>query len=65
LVLVAARAVADQRPVHPGLGGALHLDLYIGEKNMVNFIRNNPMYLTLMNTKIACFSRQALPCALN
>jgi hypothetical protein len=37
----------------PGLGGALHLDLYIGEENMVNFTNKSPMYLTLMNTKIA------------
>ena len=37
----------------PGLGGAMHLDLYIGEEDQVNFTRNSPMYLTLMNTKIA------------
>jgi hypothetical protein len=36
----------------PGLGGALHLDLYIGEEDRVNFTNQSPMYLTLMNTKI-------------
>jgi hypothetical protein len=36
----------------PGLGGALHLDLYIGEEDRVNFTNQSPMYTTLMNTKI-------------
>lgn len=37
----------------PGLGGALHLDLYIGEEDRFNFTNQSPMYTTLMNTKIA------------
>lgn len=36
----------------PGLGGALHLDLYIGEEDRVNFTNQSPLYTTLMNTKI-------------
>ena len=36
----------------PGLGGALHLDVYIGEEDRVNFT-NSAMYTTLANVKIA------------
>ncbi|MDO8776710.1 MAG: hypothetical protein Q7K57_49975 [Burkholderiaceae bacterium] len=36
----------------PGLGGALHLDLYIGEEDRANFT-SSPMYTTLANVKIA------------
>ena len=36
----------------PGLGGALHLDVYIGEEDRVNFT-NSAMYTTLVNVKIA------------
>jgi hypothetical protein len=36
----------------PGLGGALHLDLYIGEEDRTNFTNMSPLYTTLMNTKI-------------
>ena len=35
----------------PGLGGALHLDVYIGEEDRVNFT-NSAMYTTLANVKI-------------
>ena len=38
----------------PGLGGALHLDVYIGEEDRVNFT-NSAMYTTLANVKIARF----------
>lgn len=37
----------------PGLGGELHLDLYIGEEDRFNFTTQSPLYTTLMNTKIA------------
>ena len=37
----------------PGLGGALHLDLYIGEEDRLNFTNTSPLYTTLMNTQIA------------
>ena len=50
-LLAAQWLVNDQ--FTPGLGGALHLDLYIGEEDQVNFTKVSPMYLTLMNTKIA------------
>ena len=50
-LLAAQWRVNDQ--FTPGLGGALHLDLYIGEEDQVNFTKVSPMYLTLMNTKIA------------
>ena len=36
----------------PGLGGALHLDVYIGEEDRVNFT-NSAMYTTLSNVKIS------------
>ena len=36
----------------PGLGGALHLDVYIGEEDRVNFTNTSPLYTTLINTKI-------------
>ena len=39
----------------PGFGGALHLDLYIGEEDRVNFTNMSPLYTTLMNTKIMKF----------
>lgn len=35
----------------PGLGGALHLDVYIGEEDRVNFT-NSAVYTTLANVKI-------------
>lgn len=37
----------------PGLGGALHLDVYIGEEDRVNFTHTSPMYTTLSNVKIS------------
>ena len=36
----------------PGLGGALHLDLYIGEEDRAKFTSSS-LYTTLANTKIA------------
>lgn len=36
----------------PGLGGALHLDLYIGEEDRANFT-SSPLYTTLANVKMA------------
>jgi len=35
----------------PGLGGAGHLDLYIGEENQVNFM-SGPRYITMSNATI-------------
>jgi hypothetical protein len=37
----------------PGLGGALHLDVYIGEEDRVNFTNTSPLYTTLSNVKIS------------
>jgi hypothetical protein len=37
----------------PGLGGALHLDVYIGEEDRVNFTNTSPLFTTLANVKIA------------
>ncbi len=36
----------------PGLGGARHLDLYLGEEDRVNFTSSN-LYITLAKVKIA------------
>ena len=37
----------------PGFGGALHLDVYIGEEDRVNFTNTSPLYTTLSNVKIS------------
>jgi hypothetical protein len=49
-LLAAQWLVNDQ--FTPGLGGALHLDLYIGEEDRVNFT-SSPLYTTLANVKMA------------
>ncbi|MDO8776711.1 MAG: hypothetical protein Q7K57_49980 [Burkholderiaceae bacterium] len=49
-LLAAQWLVNDQ--FTPGLGGELHLDLYIGEEDRFNFTNQSPLYTTLMNTKI-------------
>ena len=36
----------------PGLGGAHHIDLYIGEEDRANFTETNPLYTTLVNASI-------------
>jgi hypothetical protein len=52
-LLAAQWLVNDQ--FTPGLGGELHLDLYIGEEDRFNFTNQSPLYTTLMNTKIMKF----------
>lgn len=49
-LLAATWLINDQ--FTPGLGGALHLDLYIGEEDRVNFTSSS-LYTTLSNVKIA------------
>jgi hypothetical protein len=49
-LLAATWLINDQ--FTPGLGGALHLDVYIGEEDRVNFT-NSAMYTTLSNVKIS------------
>ncbi len=37
----------------PGLGGARHIDLYIGEEDRAGFTDNSPLYLTAVGARIA------------
>jgi hypothetical protein len=37
----------------PGLGGANHLDLHIGEEDRANFTETSPRYTTLVNVRIS------------
>ena len=50
-LLAATWLINDQ--FTPGLGGALHLDVYIGEEDRVNFTNASPLYTTLSNVKIS------------
>ena len=50
-LLAATWLINDQ--FTPGLGGALHLDVYIGEEDRVNFTNTSPLYTTLSNVKIS------------
>lgn len=52
--LLAAQWIVNDQ-FTPGLGGELHLDLYIGEEDRFNFTNQSPLYTTLMNTKIMKF----------
>ncbi|PIE84827.1 MAG: hypothetical protein CSA07_00260 [Bacteroidia bacterium] len=49
--LLAARWVV-QDEFTPGLGGAHHLDLYIGEEDRPNFTRESPLYMSLRGVAI-------------
>jgi hypothetical protein len=49
LLLNARWLINDQ--FTPGLGGAGHLDLYIGEENRINFTSSN-LYTSLANVKV-------------
>ncbi len=49
--LLAAEWLVDDQ-FTPGLGGAYHLDLYIGEEDRPDFTASSPLYITLKNTGI-------------
>ncbi len=36
----------------PGFGGPLHLDLYIGEEDRVNFTETSPLYIALQGVRL-------------